>query len=361
MIRQQGIPAFKAELPYAVVMVELEEGPMVFGSMPGSTSTRRDRDGRGGVLPRRGRRHRGPVLAAGGLTVEVRSPLADTLSRRVQASRRTEGHGHDLTGDSSPFLGSAPVAAALLVGAAVVPAGAPTRPGDVGGGLRDAAARLGDNIDTAGGSGVFGKQAKEISDGFDETAERHPEQEAEEVAQDDGRLLRRPGGRGQPASTAGKVTVSEGKSYAKALKVFAKAQLSCVTSSITLPSGVTLPLGCDAAVESPCRGVTLPSRARASGVRHQPELAAEVVVIEVVDASDDPPPGVGGPDQRAVDRHGAAGSRAGRRSRRVWVPRIVYSITNRSPVREGMRTVNTRSGYAPSVRDTIVRIAAAPE
>ena len=35
VIRQQGIPAFKAELPYAVVMVELEEGPRVFGSMPG--------------------------------------------------------------------------------------------------------------------------------------------------------------------------------------------------------------------------------------------------------------------------------------------------------------------------------------
>ncbi|MEI8000619.1 MAG: Zn-ribbon domain-containing OB-fold protein [Actinomycetes bacterium] len=35
VIRQQGIPAFKAELPYVVAMVELEEGPMVFGSMPG--------------------------------------------------------------------------------------------------------------------------------------------------------------------------------------------------------------------------------------------------------------------------------------------------------------------------------------
>lgn len=35
VIRQQGIPAFKAELPYVIVMVELEEGPLVFGSMPG--------------------------------------------------------------------------------------------------------------------------------------------------------------------------------------------------------------------------------------------------------------------------------------------------------------------------------------
>jgi uncharacterized OB-fold protein len=35
VIRQQGIPAFKAELPYAVVMVDLEEGPRVFGAMPG--------------------------------------------------------------------------------------------------------------------------------------------------------------------------------------------------------------------------------------------------------------------------------------------------------------------------------------
>jgi uncharacterized OB-fold protein len=34
VIRQQGIPAFKAELPYAVVMVELDEGPRVFGAMP---------------------------------------------------------------------------------------------------------------------------------------------------------------------------------------------------------------------------------------------------------------------------------------------------------------------------------------
>lgn len=35
VIRQQGIPAFKAELPYAIVMVALEEGPLVFGAMPG--------------------------------------------------------------------------------------------------------------------------------------------------------------------------------------------------------------------------------------------------------------------------------------------------------------------------------------
>lgn len=35
VIRQQGIPAFKAELPYAITMVELDEGPLVFGSMPG--------------------------------------------------------------------------------------------------------------------------------------------------------------------------------------------------------------------------------------------------------------------------------------------------------------------------------------
>ena len=35
VIRQQGIPAFKAELPYVITMVELEEGPMIFGSMPG--------------------------------------------------------------------------------------------------------------------------------------------------------------------------------------------------------------------------------------------------------------------------------------------------------------------------------------
>jgi len=35
VIRQQGTPAFKAELPYAVVMVDLEEGPRVFGAMPG--------------------------------------------------------------------------------------------------------------------------------------------------------------------------------------------------------------------------------------------------------------------------------------------------------------------------------------
>lgn len=36
VIRQQGSPAFKDELPYVVVMVELEEGPLVFGSMPGT-------------------------------------------------------------------------------------------------------------------------------------------------------------------------------------------------------------------------------------------------------------------------------------------------------------------------------------
>lgn len=34
VIRQQGIPAFKEELPYVVVMVQLEEGPLIFGSMP---------------------------------------------------------------------------------------------------------------------------------------------------------------------------------------------------------------------------------------------------------------------------------------------------------------------------------------
>jgi uncharacterized OB-fold protein len=36
VIRQQGIPAFADELPYAIVMVELEEGPLIFGSMPGT-------------------------------------------------------------------------------------------------------------------------------------------------------------------------------------------------------------------------------------------------------------------------------------------------------------------------------------
>jgi uncharacterized OB-fold protein len=36
VVRQQGIPAFKAELPYVIAMVELEEGPMIFGSMPGT-------------------------------------------------------------------------------------------------------------------------------------------------------------------------------------------------------------------------------------------------------------------------------------------------------------------------------------
>jgi uncharacterized protein len=35
VVRQQGIPAFKAELPYVITMVELEEGPLIFGSMPG--------------------------------------------------------------------------------------------------------------------------------------------------------------------------------------------------------------------------------------------------------------------------------------------------------------------------------------
>ena len=36
VIRQQGIPAFKAELPYVIAMVELDEGPLIFGSMPGT-------------------------------------------------------------------------------------------------------------------------------------------------------------------------------------------------------------------------------------------------------------------------------------------------------------------------------------
>jgi uncharacterized OB-fold protein len=35
VVRQQGIPAFKAELPYVIAMVELEEGPLIFGSLPG--------------------------------------------------------------------------------------------------------------------------------------------------------------------------------------------------------------------------------------------------------------------------------------------------------------------------------------
>jgi uncharacterized OB-fold protein len=36
VVRQQGLPAFKGELPYVIAMVELEEGPLVFGSMPGT-------------------------------------------------------------------------------------------------------------------------------------------------------------------------------------------------------------------------------------------------------------------------------------------------------------------------------------
>ncbi len=36
VVRQQGLPAFKAELPYVIAMVELDEGPLIFGSMPGT-------------------------------------------------------------------------------------------------------------------------------------------------------------------------------------------------------------------------------------------------------------------------------------------------------------------------------------
>ena len=33
VIRQMGMPPFRDELPYAVAMVELEEGPMIFGNL----------------------------------------------------------------------------------------------------------------------------------------------------------------------------------------------------------------------------------------------------------------------------------------------------------------------------------------
>ena len=35
VVRQYGARPFRNELPYVIAMVELDEGPLIFGSMPG--------------------------------------------------------------------------------------------------------------------------------------------------------------------------------------------------------------------------------------------------------------------------------------------------------------------------------------
>ena len=92
VIRQQGIPAFKVELPYVIAMVELDEGPMIFGSMPGI-----DPDTVSIGMPvevyfrGRDRRHRRPVLASRFLTLGIK-PFPDPPDTLLRIDGR-QGRG----------------------------------------------------------------------------------------------------------------------------------------------------------------------------------------------------------------------------------------------------------------------------
>lgn len=109
----------------------------------------------------------------------------------------------------------------------------------------DALGEIGDNIDEAGGGSnpaVFGKQAQALADGLDETAgdikNKKLRKSLRAMADFYDEL-----GDADNLVAAGRVAVSEGRAYAKAIKVFTKITLKCVTSQITLPSDVTLPSG----------------------------------------------------------------------------------------------------------------------
>ena len=101
---------------------------------------------------------------------------------------------------------------------------------------------LGENIDTVSGSGanVFGKQAAALADGLDETAKDIKNKKLrksltsmadfyDELADADNLI------------EAGKVAASESRKYGKALKVYTKTTLKCVTTQISLPTDFTLP------------------------------------------------------------------------------------------------------------------------
>lgn len=140
------------------------------------------------------------------------------------------------------FLGATAVAALLVVGLTGVGAGATVHRA-LSADDCDALQNVADNVDSGSGSGsIFGKQARALADGFSETASQVDNRKLKRNLQtmasfyddlaDANNLL-----------DAGKVTVSEGKRYAKALKGFAKAEVSCATASITVPSNITLPGG----------------------------------------------------------------------------------------------------------------------
>lgn len=149
------------------------------------------------------------------------------------------------------FLAAASVAAALLIGASALPAGA-AAPTKVSAADCEALGTLGENIDISSGSGIFGKRAKAVADGFAETASDVSDKKLKKALQSMGDFYDALAG-ADNVLDAGKITVSEGRAYAKALKVFAKAQVSCAKSSLTVPPNVTLP----SSVTLPS-GVTLP-------------------------------------------------------------------------------------------------------
>jgi len=150
------------------------------------------------------------------------------------------------------FLAVAAVAAALALGASAVPAGAATHRA-LSSDDCEALLNVGDNINPSGSGSIFGKQARAIADGFDETAGDISDKKVKKALVTIGNFYDDLAG-ADNLLDAGKITVSEGKSYAKAMKVFGKAEASCVKASATIPPGITLPSG----VTLP-GGVTIPN------------------------------------------------------------------------------------------------------
>lgn len=148
------------------------------------------------------------------------------------------------------FLAATTVAALLAVGISAVGAGAAVHRA-VSESDCEALQNIGDNVDSS--ASVFGKQAKQLSDSFDEVAGEVDDKKLKKALSTMADFYDDLSGAGNLIA-AGKITVAKGKAYAKAVKVWTKASLECVTTQITLPPDVTLPSG----VTLP-GGVTLPS------------------------------------------------------------------------------------------------------
>lgn len=137
------------------------------------------------------------------------------------------------------FLAATSVAALLVVGFSTVGAGAAVHRAPSESDC-EALQSVGDNVDSS--ASVFGKQAKQLAQSFDDVAGQVDDKKLQKALSTMAGFYDDLSG-ATNVIAAGKITLSKAKAYGKAVKVFAKAEFACATSDITLPTGVTLPGG----------------------------------------------------------------------------------------------------------------------